>query len=99
MLRMLETFKGLAPDQDLDSFKIGYYSRQDDIDILQQENINLKSNKKSFEKKKIIMESLERLFNSLVEHENSGCSSCVFCENQWKIIDMIQEKLDEFKKD
>jgi len=65
--------------------------------LLEEENIKLRANKQFYEKKKITIESLERLFNALLKHENSECGHCLFCENTWNIIELIQEKLDEFK--
>jgi len=97
MHRMMEAYKALAPDKDLDSFKAGYYCRQEHIDILEEENCRLRSKKDFYERKKINIESLDRLFRSLLKHEHSECSNCLYCENQWKIIDLIQEKLEEFK--
>jgi len=97
MLRMMEAFKTLAPDKDLDSFRTGYYCRQEHIDILEQENAELRVNKDFYDRKKATLESLERLFNSLLTHEHSECGHCIYCEDQWKIIEMIENKLEEFK--
>jgi len=97
MIKMMETYKAFAPDKDLDSFKIGYLCRQEHIDVLEEENVILKTEKKSYEQNKAVMSSLERLFKGLLKHENSDCSYCLYCDNQWKIIEMIQDKLDELK--
>jgi len=95
---MMETYKALAPDKDLDSFKTGYYCRQEHIDVLEEENTTLRAEKKAYGQNKAVMESLERLFKGLLKHENSECSHCLYCDNQWSIIEMIQDKLDEFKR-
>jgi len=97
MMRMMEAYKALAPNKDLDSFRVGYYCRQEHIDILEQENMQLIANKDFYERKKATIESLERIFNMLLTHENSECGHCLYCENQWQIIEMIEEKLDELK--
>jgi hypothetical protein len=95
---MMEAFKALAPNKDLSSFQVGYYCRQEHIEILQEENMQLRANKAFYENKKMVIESLERLFTSLLTHENSECGHCLFCENQWLIIEMIQDKLEDLKK-
>lgn len=97
MMRMMEAYKVLAPEKDLDSFRAGYGCRQEHIDILQEENATLRTEKKAYEQNKAVMESLERLFKGLIKHENSDCGHCLYCDNQWKIIEMIQDKLEEFK--
>jgi len=97
MLRMMEAFKTLAPEKDLESFKVGYYCRQEHIDILEQENAELRVNKEFYDRKKAIIESLGRIFESLLTHEHSKCGHCIFCEDQWLIISMLEDKLEEFK--
>jgi len=88
MLDMLDAFKKLSP-KDYHSLALCR------INNLIAENDKLKRNKESYEKKRVVVESLERLFKILLKHENSECGYCLFCENQWKIIELIQEKLDE----
>ncbi len=97
MNNMMEAFKVLAPNKDLESFKIGYYCRQEHIDILEEENFKLKEEKKSYQHKKETIESLERLFNALIKHEHSECGTCLYCESQWSLINTISEKLEELK--
>ena len=94
---MMEAFKALAPNKDFASFQVGYYCRQEHIEILQEENIELRTNKLFYEKKKMVIESLERLFTNFLAHENSECSNCIICEKQWLTIEMIQEKLEDLK--
>ncbi len=94
---MMEAFKVLAPNKDLSSFQVGYYCRQEHIDILEEDNMKLRANQEFYENKKNMVESLERLFAGLLKHENSECGHCLYCDNQWKLIEMIQDKLEEFK--
>ena len=95
---LLNAFKTLAPDKDYDSFSVGYYCRQEHIDVLEEANIELRAKKDFYDKKKVTIESLERLFDSLIQHENSECGHCLYCDNQWQIIELIQDKLEEFKR-
>ena len=94
---LTEAFRTFASDKDFESFQIGYGCRQEHIDILHEEIAELKVNKEFYEKKKAIIKSLERLFNSFLKHENSECGHCLFCDNMWQIIDMIEDKLEELK--
>lgn len=104
MMRMMEAYKCLAPEKDLESFRIGYSCRQEHIDVLQEENMDLQKQntalqleKKNYLRKKNLVDSLERLFNALIKHEHSECGICLYCDNQWKIIALIREKLEEMK--
>lgn len=97
MIHMKETFDIIAKGKDLESFSLGYCIRQEHIDILQEENYSLKKDIKKYETKKNTIESLERLFGALLKHEHSECGACLYCENQWKIINLIKEKLEEMK--
>ena len=98
MLGMMEAFKVLAPEKDLESFQSGYYCRQEHIDVLEEENSRLRDNKKNYENNKQVIESLERIFKTMIKHEHSECGHCVYCDKQWSIIEMIEDRLEDFKK-
>ena len=98
MLNMMETYKAFGEGKDLESFQIGYFCRQEHIDILQEENIRLQGNKDLYHKRFKTVESITRLFEAFLKHENSECGHCLICSNMWNIIDMINEKLQELKK-
>jgi len=98
MLQMMEAFKTLAPKKDLDSFSLGYYCRQDHIDILEQENAELRVNKEFYSRKRATLESLERIFDSFSAHLDKECGTCLLCEQQLLILEMLEDKLEEFKR-
>jgi len=97
MLHMMEAFKTLAPNKDLDSFRTGYYCRQEHIDILEQENAELRVNKDFYARKRQTLESLERLFQALINNAYSEGDNSLFSEEHMSLIKSIEEKFEEFK--